>query len=89
MKEGDRVVIQTRNFKGSATVIHIAVNEFYPVQVELDQPDSDGHKVVRVSFIEILQENQRIVPLEQPVNIEQSLSSGTNDLRQMSFFDLL
>lgn len=56
MEKGERVKVQTKSFKGIATILYIAPGEFYPVQVEMDSPDSDGHKIYRVASHEIVNE---------------------------------
>lgn len=45
--EGERVHIRNRVFDSMATILYIAPGELFPVQVELDNPDSDGHKIYR------------------------------------------
>lgn len=52
MQIGDRVYVETPLFEGMATIDYIAPaqdGELYPIQVELDNPDINGHKLFRVS----------------------------------------
>ncbi|AUD12379.1 MULTISPECIES: hypothetical protein [unclassified Planococcus (in: firmicutes)] len=86
MQPLERVYVRTRDFEGRATVLHIIQNEFYPVQVELDKPDEDGHRIKRVAFHEIIKETTSYKPsLSTPV-IE---SKRPEMQQQMTFFDLL
>lgn len=50
----DRVYVQTDGFKGYATVLDVFPGEIYPVQIELEQPDENGHSVHRIRFNEII-----------------------------------
>lgn len=70
MKEGKRVHVQTKSFKVMATILYIAPGEFYPVQVELDSPDPDGHKIYRVAPHEIV--NELPAEIETPAAAEPS-----------------
>lgn len=54
MNIGQRIQVQTRTFEGQATILYIAPGEIYPVQVEMDVPDPDGHKITRVALHEAL-----------------------------------
>lgn len=56
MDVGERIQVQTKSFKGMATILYIAPGEFYPIQVEMDSPDPDGHKIYRVAPHEIVNE---------------------------------
>lgn len=56
MNQGERVQVQTKSFKGMATILYIAPGELYPIQVEMDEPDPDGHKIYRVASHEIVDE---------------------------------
>lgn len=86
MQPQERVYVRTRDFEGRATVLHIIQNEFYPVQVELDKPDDDGHRIKRVSFHEIIKETTTYKPcLATPIKE----SKNTEMQKQMTFFDLL
>jgi hypothetical protein len=38
---------------GTGTVVYFQPGEFYPVQVELDKPCSDGHKMYRFAVFEL------------------------------------
>lgn len=46
---GDRVYVETPMFKGMATVVGVVKCAFYPIQVELDDGDDDGHRLKRIS----------------------------------------
>lgn len=58
MKEGERIHVRTKDRDGMATILYIAPGEMYPVQVEMDEPDGDGHKIMRISWIEVATETQ-------------------------------
>ena len=49
----DRVHVRTDQFEGWATVLDYFPNEIYPIQVELDEPDADGHAIKRVTNKEV------------------------------------
>ena len=58
IKEGDRVSCKSDMYSGTGTVFHVQydallLNEFYPIQVELDEPDNDGHSMKRFNLKEI------------------------------------
>lgn len=56
MQIGNKVYVETPLFEGMATIDYIAPaqdGELYPIQVELDNPDINGHKLFRVSDHEI------------------------------------
>lgn len=53
---GEKVYVKTPLFEGMAIVDYIAPEkdgELFPIQVVLDQPDTNGHKVLRVNKYEI------------------------------------
>lgn len=50
----ERVYVKTPLFEGWATVVDVFSSEFYPIQVELDEGDGDGHRMKRVSKDEIV-----------------------------------
>lgn len=54
MKLGERVNVDTENFKGMATILYIFPGEIYPVQVGMDQGDADGHRIHRIMSREIV-----------------------------------
>lgn len=61
--ESARVWVSTRDLEGMATVLYVAKNEIYPVQIETDAPDGDGHRVHRVAYSEIHeQQPEKTVP---------------------------
>lgn len=62
MKEGERIHVKSKSFKGMATILYIAPGEFYPVQVEMDQPDEDGHKIQRITWVEIIKQSEEVKP---------------------------
>lgn len=86
MKAEERIYVRTRDFEGMATVLHIVKNEIYPVQVEMDKPDSDGHKIFRVAYHEIVKESGAFTP-SQSIPVVESKSPELQ--RQMSFLDML
>lgn len=86
IKETERVFVRTKSFEGMATVLHIIKNEFYPVQVELDQPDSDGHKITRVAFHEIVKHS---AAYKKEVSAPTEKLNNQEQLQQMSFLDFV
>jgi hypothetical protein len=50
----DRVYVRTQYFEGWATVLGYFPNEVYPLQIELDEPDADGHAIKRITKSEII-----------------------------------
>jgi hypothetical protein len=42
--EGNRVFVEGGGLQGLATIMYFFPNEIYPVQVEFDEPDENGHK---------------------------------------------
>lgn len=58
MKEGQRINVKTRDIEGMATILYIAPGEFYPLQIELDGADADGHKIHRIAYREIVKEQE-------------------------------
>lgn len=71
--EGERVHIRNHVFNSMATILYIAPGEIYPVQVELDNADSDGHKIYRFDSQDIHRE-----PLETSFTQEVTFA-GPND----------
>jgi hypothetical protein len=53
MEIPERIYVQTPMFEGFAKVLFVLNGEMYPVQVELEEPDEDGHRVKRVAWHEI------------------------------------
>lgn len=58
LEVGSRVKCKSDMFNGTGTVVYIDytaihVPHFYPIQVELDEPDQDGHKIKRFNFEEV------------------------------------
>jgi hypothetical protein len=49
----ERIYVKTLLFEGWANVTDYFPGEMFPIQVELDTPDSDGHSVKRVSKSDI------------------------------------
>lgn len=62
MREGERIQVKTQYLEGMATILYIAPGEFYPVQVELDGGDEDGHKIHRITWQEIVTEPAKKEP---------------------------
>lgn len=51
----DRVYVKTLLFEGWATIVeYFPKEEFFPLQITLDEPDEDGHSYVRVSKEDIV-----------------------------------
>ena len=55
LREGVRLFVKTNMFEGLGTLMFILKNEIFPYQIELDDPDEDGHKIKRVARHEILE----------------------------------
>lgn len=58
VKVGDRVKVSSEWLCGAGTVTFIDekslyINYFLPIQVELDEPDEDGHYIKRFSLKEV------------------------------------
>lgn len=70
MEKGDRIYVEAFLFSGHATVTYIAPaknREIFPIQIELDDPDENGHKVFRVNKDDI----------KEPKMTEQSIAKET------------
>ncbi|WP_144498203.1 hypothetical protein [Bacillus paralicheniformis] len=56
-KIGDRVRAESIMHSGVGTIMYINEKQlhwqFYPIQVELDEPDGDGHKLMRFNLKEV------------------------------------
>lgn len=89
MDVGERIQVQTKSFKGMATILYIAPGEFYPVQVEMDSPDPDGHKIYRVApheiVDELLAENEAPAAAETFGDPEQLLGEVVKEVPGYSF----
>jgi hypothetical protein len=55
-KPGDRIYVHTLLFEGWAVVTDVFPGELYPIQVTLDEPDGDGHRIKRVSIYDIVRD---------------------------------
>lgn len=53
MKPAGRVYVETPLFSGWARVVGYVADPFYPVVIELSEPDGDGHRFKRVAKSEI------------------------------------
>lgn len=53
VKVGDEVQVKCLMVEGSGVIQHILNREIYPVQVELNEADSDGHKIYRFKRDEV------------------------------------
>lgn len=49
-----RIYVKTEDFEGYGTVLDVFRGEIFPVQIELEQPDENGHSVHRVRYNEIV-----------------------------------
>lgn len=49
MKSGDRIHVKDQMFEGAATIMHTFTDSFYALQIELDEPDDDGHRVKMIN----------------------------------------
>jgi hypothetical protein len=55
----NRVYVETELFQGWATIIEYFQNEpFFPIQIELDEPDEDGHTYKRISREHIIKRGE-------------------------------
>lgn len=94
MEKGKRIYVKTRYLEGFATVKHIEACAFYPIQVEMDSPDPDGHRIHRVAYQECLSEQPKaegliISPQLPEIKVEEPIASNITEEKQMSFFDLI
>jgi hypothetical protein len=60
---GDRIYVVTDFYSGYGEVTYIDyknlyVNSSYPIQVTMEEPDSDGHYYTRVNLKEIKEETE-------------------------------
>jgi hypothetical protein len=55
----DRIYVKTDMFEGWATIIEYFSGEIFPIQIELDEPDSDGHAVKRVAKSDIIRKEAK------------------------------
>lgn len=53
MKTGDKVYAKSRFMEGKGTILSTVKCNFYPIQVEMDQGDDDGHMIYRFSYGEV------------------------------------
>jgi hypothetical protein len=56
VRPGDRIYVRTLLFEGWAVVTDVFPGELYPIQVALDEPDGDGHRIKRVSIYDIVRD---------------------------------
>jgi|GEM_PF-4684968 len=70
MQEGERINVRTKSFGGMGTILYIAKGEFYPVQVEMDEPDEDGHKIQRITWVEIVKQSEEVKPLSTGITFK-------------------
>ena len=77
MNIGDKVYAKSFMIEGYGTIIDIVSCNFYPVQVEMDEGDTDGHRIYRFSRNEI-----RIVS-ENWCVVDEHRKGGINDERRI------
>lgn len=53
MKQGDKVYVRSFMYEGEATVMDVITGNIFPIQVELDEADSDGHRIKRFGYDEV------------------------------------
>jgi hypothetical protein len=53
MSTNQRVFVSTPQFEGFARIIERFPGELFPIQVQLEVPDEDGHSIKRVATYEI------------------------------------
>lgn len=53
MKSGDKVFVTSSMYEGYATIMEIITGNILPIQVEMDEPDSDGHRIKRFAYGEV------------------------------------
>lgn len=86
MKAGERILVKSQYLEGMATVLFNIPNEFYPLQVEMDNPDLDGHKIHRIAYHEVVKGEKKDI---LPVNEHENSPLPISNVQQMSFFDLI
>src|SRR5690348_1797451 len=95
LKVEERVNVKSQFIKGTGKIIDISNNSYYPVQVEMDQADEDGHKVFRFMHEEVekLEETETPVsevegaydaaPYEAKLSIDGDLETEDKDLNEV------
>lgn len=53
---GSRIYVKTILFEGWAKVVGIVSDDFYPIEIELEDGDDVGHKYKRVGMGDIVSE---------------------------------
>jgi hypothetical protein len=55
----NRIYVKTPLFEGWATIVEYFLNEpFFPLQIELDEPDDDGHSYKRIGREHIIKRGE-------------------------------
>jgi hypothetical protein len=80
-KEKQQVYVKTTLFQGLAVIDYVAdKKELFPVQVILQDPDEDGHRLKRVAFDELfLHENIEVQVNDIQKNNIQAIFMGADD----------
>jgi hypothetical protein len=76
---GERVRVKTFLFEGMATIDYITIGELYPIQVELDEADDEGHKLKRIKADEIIKGDVLQELNDQPITGMQLAEIVVND----------
>lgn len=70
---GSRVFVRNDQFEGFGVVEYVAHHgELFPVQMKMERPDENGHKIKRVAFKEI-QAEHKVYVVNDPKPLIQSL----------------
>lgn len=72
------------------TILYVAPGEFYPVQVEMDAPDPDGHKIQRITYHEIVDElpaesTSAAVASEETADLQRHIGEVVQEVKGYSF----
>lgn len=70
MKTGDKVYVKTLFLEGEGTVLDLVRCSTYPIQVELDQGDDDGHKLYRFSCKEVKLITEQKIDFKGVINVK-------------------
>ncbi|MED3888172.1 hypothetical protein [Priestia aryabhattai] len=53
LEVGMSVDVFSQFMTGPGKIVHISNESYYPIQVEMDKPDADGHKMCRFNHAEV------------------------------------
>lgn len=53
MKTGDKVYVKSFLYEGKGIIMDITTGNIFPIQVELEEVDGDGHRIARFAYDEV------------------------------------